>query len=45
MARKHYTAERAIGMLREAEMLIEDWRRYHYTVRPNSSLSQRPPAP
>ena len=31
--------------LREAQVLIERWRRHHNTVRPHSSLGYRPPAP
>ncbi len=31
--------------LREAEVLIERWRRHYNTVRPHSALGYRPPAP
>ncbi len=31
--------------LREAQVLIESWRRHYNTVRPHSSLGYRPPAP
>ncbi|HTG22473.1 MAG TPA: IS3 family transposase [Reyranella sp.] len=31
--------------LREAEVLIESWRRHYNAVRPHSSLGYRPPAP
>jgi len=31
--------------LREAEVLIEAWRRHYNAVRPHSSLGYRPPAP
>ena len=31
--------------LREAQVLIEGWRRYYNVVRPHSSLGWRPPAP
>jgi len=31
--------------LREAEVLIESWRRHYNTARPHSSLGYRPPAP
>ncbi len=31
--------------LREAEILIEQWRRHYNTARPHSSLGYRPPAP
>ena len=31
--------------LREAQVLIEQWRRHYNTARPHSSLGYRPPAP
>jgi transposase InsO family protein len=31
--------------LKEAAVLIEEWRRHYNTVRPHSSLNYRPPAP
>ncbi len=31
--------------LREAQVVIESWRRYYNTVRPHSSLGYKPPAP
>jgi transposase InsO family protein len=31
--------------LKEAQIVIEDWRRHYNTVRPHSSLGYRPPAP
>ena len=31
--------------LREAEIVLENWRRHHNTVRPHASLGYRPPAP
>ena len=31
--------------LREAEVVIESWRRHHNSVRPHASLGFRPPAP
>jgi putative transposase len=31
--------------LKEAQVLIENWRRHYNTVRPHSSLDYRPPAP
>ena len=31
--------------LREAQLLIESWRRHYNAVRPHSSLGYRPPAP
>jgi hypothetical protein len=32
-------------LLREAQILIEQWRRHYNTVRPHSALGYRPPAP
>ena len=31
--------------LREAQVVVESWRRHHNTVRPHASLGFRPPAP
>ena len=31
--------------LREAQVLVERWRKHYNTVRPHSSLGYRPPAP
>jgi len=31
--------------LKEAQILIEDWRQHYNTVRPHSALGYRPPAP
>jgi transposase InsO family protein len=31
--------------LREAQIVIEQWRRHYNTIRPHSSLGYRPPAP
>ncbi len=31
--------------LKEAKVLIEDWRNEYNTIRPHSSLGYRPPAP
>jgi putative transposase len=31
--------------LREAQVIIESWRRHYNTVRPHASLDYRPPAP
>ena len=31
--------------LKEAKIVIENWRRHYNTVRPHSSLGYRPPAP
>jgi hypothetical protein len=45
MARKRYMAEQINGMLREAQVLVEQWRREYNTIRPHSSLGYRPPAP
>jgi putative transposase len=31
--------------LREAQIMIENWRRHYNTIRPHSALGYRPPAP
>ncbi len=31
--------------LREAQVVIEDWRKHYNTQRPHSALGYRPPAP
>jgi len=31
--------------LKEAQVVIEDWRKLYNTIRPHSSLGYRPPAP
>jgi len=31
--------------LKEAQVLVEQWRRHYNTIRPHSSLGYRPPAP
>jgi len=31
--------------LKEAQIIIESWRRHYYAVRPHGSLGYRPPAP
>ncbi|TKW62511.1 MAG: transposase, partial [Paracoccus denitrificans] len=31
--------------LREAQILIEEWRKHYNTKRPHSALGYRPPAP
>jgi putative transposase len=31
--------------LKEAQILIEEWRQHYNTIRPHSSLNYRPPAP
>jgi transposase InsO family protein len=45
MARKGRTPEEIIAKLREAEVLIEKWRREYNEIRPHSALGYRPPAP
>ena len=45
MGRKRHTAEQIIRKLREAQVLIERWRREYNTIRPHSALGYRPPAP
>ena len=32
-------------ILKEAQIIIEDWRKHYNTVRPHSALGYRPPAP
>ena len=39
------TMEEIFYTLREAQILIEDWRREYNEFRPHSSLGYRPPAP
>lgn len=34
-----------LNSLRELQILIENWRRHHNTIRPHSALGYRPPAP
>jgi putative transposase len=31
--------------LKEAQVVIEQWRRHYNTIRPHSALNYRPPAP
>ncbi len=45
MGRKRHTEEQIIRKLREAEVLIERWRREYNAIRPHSALGYRPPAP
>ena len=35
----------AFNTVREAQVLIEQWRRHYNTTRPHSALGYRPPAP
>ena len=35
----------AVDSLREAQIVIESWRRHYNAVRPHQSLGYRPPAP
>jgi hypothetical protein len=44
MARKRFTPEQVITMLREAKALVEAWQRVYNRIRPHSSLGYRPPA-
>ena len=32
-------------LLREAQIIIESWRRHYNTIRPHASLEYKPPAP
>jgi putative transposase len=43
--RDELLAGEAFSTLREAQVLIERWRRHYNTIRPHSSLGYRPPAP
>jgi hypothetical protein len=45
MLGKRFTAEKIINMLREAKVLVEQWRREYNQIRSHSSLGYRPPAP
>jgi hypothetical protein len=42
--RKEYTPEQ-VGLLREAEVLIENWHQHDNAIRPHSALRYRGPAP
>ena len=44
MARKRYSPEQIIGYLREAKVLIGNWRKEYNQFRPHSSLNYQPPA-
>ena len=41
MAREEYTPERVTRLLREAEILIENWRRHYNAIRPRLVLGYR----
>jgi hypothetical protein len=43
LPRKEYTPEQVIGLLREAEILIENWYRHSNAIRPHAAI--RAPAP
>lgn len=43
MQRKHFTAEKIIHILRQADLRIERWRVEYNTARPHSSLGYCPP--
>ena len=45
MRGKRFIAEKIINRLREAEVLVERWRREYNQIRLHSSLGYRPPAP
>jgi putative transposase len=34
-----------VGLLREAQIVIESWRRHYNAIRPHTSLGYKPPAP
>ena len=42
---QHKTAFVLMHKLREAQILIEQWRKHYNTKRPHSALGYRPPAP
>jgi len=41
MAKQRYTTEEIIHKLREADVLIEQWRGHYNRVRPHSALGYR----
>ena len=43
--RDELLAREVFYTLKEAQILIERWRRHYNTVRPHSALGYRPPAP
>jgi hypothetical protein len=45
MARTKFRPEQVILLLREAQIVIEQWRVHCNRVRPHSSMGYRPPAP
>ena len=45
VGRRTFTVEQIINDLREAEVLIEGWRKEYSHIRPHTSLRYRPPAP
>ena len=45
MPRKRFSPEQIITKLREAKVLIENWRFEYNGFRPHSSLGYKPPAP
>jgi len=45
MVKKGYTPEQIINKLREAKVLIEQWRKEYNQIRPHSALGYCPPAP
>ena len=45
MGKQRYTTKEIIQKLREADMLIEQWRNHYNRVRPHNALGYRPPAP
>ncbi|GIT88856.1 hypothetical protein ROBYS_38720 [Roseobacter sp. OBYS 0001] len=40
-----YGYRRIAALLREAPIIIEEWRKHYNTKRPHSALGYRPPAP
>jgi hypothetical protein len=45
VARAHSCSMARIYTLREAQIVIESWRRHYNTIRPHASLGYKPPAP
>jgi hypothetical protein len=45
MGRKRQSTQQIVNKLRQAKVLIEQWRRHYNTIRPHLSLGYRPPVP
>jgi hypothetical protein len=44
MDRRTFAAEQIINKLRQAEVLLQSWRKGYNHIRPHSSIGYRPPA-